>query len=209
MEMTKNYFSLNDSPAYEGYHIPGNLWNGFEQPCFSRAIASLIMQELNTDRGYEAFRWHNDIIINLEDVDTPVIIRPQEYAKAENKILYEFVGYVWEIGDLDVRHFSENTAIIHLIARAFSGIIAACIGHAGMLEVIKLNATDEYKEKGYCATHDQYDANMAMAEAFHIVLHRKIDLQSEKDTQMWNEAWSMAKANNFWFTSPIKHADAD
>ena len=59
--------------------------------------------------------------------------------------------------------------------------------------------------KGSCATHDFYDANMAMDEAFKKAMGGQIDLQSDDDMFLWNEAWDLAKDNKFKLTEQYEY----
>jgi hypothetical protein len=44
-----------------------------------------------------------------------------------------------------------------------------------------------------CASHDYYDANEAMAQAFITVIGRDADIMSDADNDIWNAAWRSAK----------------
>jgi hypothetical protein len=49
-----------------------------------------------------------------------------------------------------------------------------------------------------CATHDYCDANMTMLEAWQYITGKDmIDVENEADAIMWNEAWDLAKADQF------------
>lgn len=63
-----------------------------------------------------------------------------------------------------------------------------------LAEINKRNAT--YDEDS-CASHDFYDANMAMAKAFKNTFKREINLQSNTDVSLWNAAWALSKTNQF------------
>lgn len=60
------------------------------------------------------------------------------------------------------------------------------------------NAEDS-RLQGVCATHDFCDANMAMLEAWQKVTGVEDELWEMDDaqTERWNEAWGLAKANGF------------
>jgi Tfp pilus assembly protein PilV len=73
-----------------------------------------------------------------------------------------------------------------------------------VLDINTLNASPDYA--GACATHDFFDANMAMLAAFENVLKREpytitegaTDVQREADQALWNAAWNMARNAGFW-----------
>jgi hypothetical protein len=65
-----------------------------------------------------------------------------------------------------------------------------------LAEIKRRNATPEYEDN--CATHDFFDANEAMADAFRRAFGR-LPLQAEDgsaehdaDCAMWNAAWEIA-----------------
>lgn len=99
------------------------------------------------------------------------------------------------------------------LARVFSRIVYEWLGESTMREVIASN--ESYKGttyEGCCATGNHCDSNMAMDEAFHVVLGRgfthscddegnetpELLAKHEADSELWNTAWDMAKANRFW-----------
>ena len=64
-------------------------------------------------------------------------------------------------------------------------------------EAVKRNKTDEYQ--GCCATHDFCDANVYMDEALeHFTGKHEVDVNDEDTTNLFNEAWDIAKANEFF-----------
>jgi len=103
---------------------------------------------------------------------------------------------------------------IETIARAFAATITtACaeldaengqaIGSL-VLEINTRNAKPEYA--GCCASHDFFDANMAMDAAFQQVTGRETllisdtatDEEKEAEAALWNAAWNMASKAGFW-----------
>ena len=81
------------------------------------------------------------------------------------------------------------------IARAFCLALHRTLSHDQMREVVRRNATPDYAR--CCASHDFCDANMVMAEAFERVMKRAPNPASDADAALWNDAWDIAKANNF------------
>lgn len=48
-----------------------------------------------------------------------------------------------------------------------------------------------------CATHDYWDSNMTMAEAWDNIIKREMDGASEADACLWGAAWDTSKAAGF------------
>lgn len=84
-----------------------------------------------------------------------------------------------------------------LIARKFSELLHENLSVYEMEHIIASNKTPEYKD--CCASHDFCDANVYMAEAFEEVNGEEIDLQNQNHTDLWNEAWRIAKEKEFTF----------
>ena len=49
-----------------------------------------------------------------------------------------------------------------------------------------------------CHTHDHCDANALMADAFRTVIGRDPAPDSDVDQELWNDAWAIAKAADFF-----------
>jgi len=63
------------------------------------------------------------------------------------------------------------------------------------------NRNKNYESPYICSTHDFYDANILMAEAFEFYYKREPDVNGSEDVAVWNSAWSEAKKvgfNNEW-----------
>lgn len=88
------------------------------------------------------------------------------------------------------------------VAVAFSRVLHEWLTPLQMAKVITRNAA---ANDSSCATHDFCDANMAMDEAFKRVLGRGCllieesasDEDKQADTDLWNEAWTIAKEAKF------------
>jgi hypothetical protein len=90
------------------------------------------------------------------------------------------------------------------LAGAFADVVHEWTTPAELEEVKRLNRT-EYANSSICATHDFFDANEAMAEAFRRIFGRAIWLpcdveeglcpenEADLDLQLWNAAWDQAK----------------
>lgn len=90
---------------------------------------------------------------------------------------------------------NNSTELINQLSDEFSRLIVEGFTADQLAEVNAKNATDKYKN--CCATHDYYDANEFMSEAFNHVMNREIDLQNDNDIDLWNAAWALSKSKNF------------
>lgn len=88
-------------------------------------------------------------------------------------------------------------ALIESLAGKFSEVLKSWLSKSQINAAIKKNKTEAYKN--CCASHDYCDANMTMFEAFTAIVGFEIDLQSDNHLNLWNEAWDLAKANDFAF----------
>lgn len=80
------------------------------------------------------------------------------------------------------------------LANEFSRILTEWLGTETIAEINRLN---EGEDKTCCHSHDFCDSNMAMNEAFLALYGRDISIQSQKDTDLVNKAWTIAKNNKF------------
>lgn len=87
------------------------------------------------------------------------------------------------------------------LAKEFSAQLLRAIGPDNLQQVVERNRSSEYDNA--CASHDFCDANMVMHAAFCEVLGRDPDLESTKDTDLWNHAWDLAKRVGFSAQSVI------
>lgn len=101
---------------------------------------------------------------------------------------------------------TNKDVLINQLSDAFSRIIVANYSKEQLAEVIAKNNSPEYGG-GACATHDYFDSNMFMAEAFEQVMgrefifnddeHPETEEQNRQDTELWNAAWVISKACDF------------
>ena len=94
------------------------------------------------------------------------------------------------------------------ISVIFSNLVKKTLTFHELRLVIKLNKREI--NTGICHTHDHCDANELMMNAFDMAGIVKADEQisDEKFIPLWNEAWDIAKKNEFYFDSKLneKHA---
>jgi len=95
------------------------------------------------------------------------------------------------------------------LARAFSSVLKEWISDDQMKKVNELNQTQEYID--CCASHNYCDANEAMAEALEALNVDHPDLNNDGMRNLWNEAWTIAKQNQFyvplWKRAPVPSTD--
>lgn len=88
------------------------------------------------------------------------------------------------------------TATAHAIARDFCQQLHAHLGAAQVAEAAGLNAREP--DRHVCHSHDFCDANMAMYTA---LLGDGLDPTEEGSMErwgdLWDQAWSLAKASGF------------
>jgi hypothetical protein len=82
------------------------------------------------------------------------------------------------------------------LAIEFSKMLSSDLSAEEMKEVVAKNKTSEYSNA--CASHDYLDSNITMDEAFQKVTKRQFDFNNEADIDLINEAWSIAKKNDFY-----------
>lgn len=91
----------------------------------------------------------------------------------------------------------DYNRVMFEIASEFSRLLLAEIGAEKLAAVIAANKVQTDKE--ICHSHDYTDANVIMAEAWDNVMHSEIDLQSDSQTGLWNDAWREAKDEEFFY----------
>lgn len=90
----------------------------------------------------------------------------------------------------------EIDPTIYSLASTFADIVFDWTKPEEFAEIKRRNATPQYEKS--CATHDFFDANEAMSDAFKRVMKREIDANDEADCALWNSAWDLAKKG--WLT---------
>jgi hypothetical protein len=102
-----------------------------------------------------------------------------------------------------VKPAEASSQEIEKLAKKFSELLRSDHTAEEMEEVIEKNREHKANgDNGICATHDICDANMVMLDAFKSVTGREpsflTDSENEADMPLWNKAWELAKANEFW-----------
>lgn len=85
------------------------------------------------------------------------------------------------------------------IAKAFSAVLNRWLSADEWTQLIDRNMS-EAKQAGECYSHDYCDANMAMDEAFRVVLGRapQVGTGEQNDFELWGKAWTIATEANFY-----------
>jgi hypothetical protein len=90
-------FALDDSPAWWGYHVPGQYWNGWATPSFTRDTLALFIEWL-TETGLDgdgqrvaeySARWEGDTLLIVRQGVDAEQLSPDEHG------LYDFTGWCW------------------------------------------------------------------------------------------------------------------
>lgn len=94
------------------------------------------------------------------------------------------------------------------LSKEFSRILLSELGKDTMAEINKVNKTPEYKNSGACASYNYTDPNEYVLQAFEKVMNREYVFyndekpatkkKNETDTDLMNDAWAMAKENDFY-----------
>lgn len=89
-----------------------------------------------------------------------------------------------------------NEQLVADIARTFVDLLRKELSATDWVEMLRRNASAEYRESGSCASHDFLDANEVMAEACEqhgVNVHPSDDPTVDDGTWIWNAAWNAAK----------------
>lgn len=82
------------------------------------------------------------------------------------------------------------------LARAFSAKLQEDLTASQVRQMIDLNKCEA--SDSICHSHDFCDANMPMSDAFEAIVGRQIDMDADADLDLWNDAWAIAKAADFF-----------
>ncbi|TGT90867.1 MULTISPECIES: hypothetical protein [unclassified Mesorhizobium] len=87
------------------------------------------------------------------------------------------------------------------LARAFGSLIQGELSPRQFRAMCDANKA-EPEDSGVCHSHDYVDANMTMLAAFQATFNRDpaflSDSEETADLQLWNDAWAIAKAADFF-----------
>ena len=83
------------------------------------------------------------------------------------------------------------------LAKLFGEKVQEALSVAEFRAAVDANKS-EGPQSGVCHTHDYCDANMLMAAAWQEFFGSEPDVSKEEDTLIWNDAWEIAKAADFF-----------
>ncbi len=95
--MVKGQFQIDDGPIFEGYHVLGQCWNGWEMPYFTREVAEQILTAYPDDipdpeddeyTGYYNYSFPMD--------DAKIIIDPDNTSQTLTLWGIGAGGWVWD-----------------------------------------------------------------------------------------------------------------
>tara|TARA_R110000868_G_scaffold140148_1_gene355467 strand:- start:397 stop:720 length:324 start_codon:yes stop_codon:yes gene_type:complete len=102
--------------------------------------------------------------------------------------------------DLTITKGTSQMITIHEkigLARLFGEQVQAALSATEFRAAVDANKSDG-PDSTVCHTHDYCDANMLMLAAWQEFFGGEPDVSSEEDTAIWNDAWSIAKAAEFF-----------
>jgi hypothetical protein len=86
------------------------------------------------------------------------------------------------------------------LAREFGSRVQEIATRSEFREILDRNKAET--DEGVCHTHDFWDANETMLEAFRTVMQREptflADMNDETDCEIWRDAWAIAIAADFF-----------
>lgn len=82
------------------------------------------------------------------------------------------------------------------LAREFGSRIQEALTPHQFRDMVDRNKAEAFDT--VCHSHDFCDANVYMAEAFEAVMGRENDVSCARDADLWNDAWTIAKAADFF-----------
>jgi hypothetical protein len=87
---------------------------------------------------------------------------------------------------------------IQLVAVEFSRQLKLMLEPQIFDEMLRQHIEEDAVNKDICVSHEYCDPNEAMILAFEKCLGYSIDV-NPADTALYNQAWNLAKQNNFYF----------
>lgn len=85
----------------------------------------------------------------------------------------------------------------HQLANEFSKKLNEWLTPADIAEINLRNSTTEYQQQGYCATHEFWDPNQAMIDAFNTLFGKEPSLQNQAHGDLIYKAWDIASKRGF------------
>lgn len=113
--------------------------------------------------------------------------------------LLAICGDAWaEAGDEQEARELRRRAEVCRVARVFARKLGDALDPDERFEILRRNREER---RWVCHTHDYLDSNMVMASAITEVTGASEEQILEEDhiRRLWNEAWDMARAWEFWW----------
>lgn len=92
--------------------------------------------------------------------------------------------------------YEARTTDVERLAKEFSSILRSWLSKEELSKVVKDN--EEEKDSSICHSHDHCDPNQAMIDAFTKIKGKDIDFQDDKNMDLMNKAWDLAKKEKFY-----------
>lgn len=99
----------------------------------------------------------------------------------------------------------DERMAVSTLADAFSTALGSILSEEEMQSVRERNRS---ADEMICHSHDFVDANEVMAQAFEFAFGLENAGLTDATRELWNSAWSLAKAREFHPSSPAAHANA-
>jgi hypothetical protein len=100
--LKKSCFTIDNVESFDGYHHPGSLWNGWEQPYFEWEVAQKITLWISSQNGPEELQINiemNSIVVQDDSDASFEIIRETMSTEDGEKVLYA-LGTGWWVWDI-------------------------------------------------------------------------------------------------------------
>lgn len=158
-------------------------WHNDNCPSFYNEADGLILFVDYADASQREFPETKRFSLNLVNT-TVCVIDSDDWQSVLNAIV-------------DVLHpVSTDIDSVIRLAREFGSLIQQDLGRAEFRQVIERNKNED--DSSICHTHDFCDANMLMSQAFQTVFERPFDGNYDPHIKVWNDAWQVAKAADFF-----------
>ena len=101
----------------------------------------------------------------------------------------------WSMGGTRVLQDFQKALYAARLSSEFSRLVRRDAGTGAVLAAII--EKNKNISPTCCATHDYWDSNMTMLEAWDNIIKREMDCASEADACLWGAAWDSSKAVGF------------
>ncbi|AZO29374.1 hypothetical protein [Mesorhizobium sp. M1B.F.Ca.ET.045.04.1.1] len=156
-----------------------------------------------TDGKRAGFVYLDGFVIERTATGFYLVIENQQFENAElaplEREMFDFYRAVNAAAPLPISVATIGDKI--KLARAFGELVQAELRPFQFREMCDANKA-EPENSGVCHSHDYFDANMIMLEAFKATFGREPAFMENPDhaadLELWNDAWAIAKAADFF-----------